>query len=202
MLDGPVDPALERLTRLTRRVLGVPTAMVTLVDRNRQFFAAHSGLAKNLATARETSLDYSFRQHVVAEGAPLVVADATVHPLVHDNKAINEYGVYAYAGMPLRTADGLVVGSFCAFDSEGREWSQEELDILQDLARAAMTEIELRLMMRLLKEQGRCNCWGACCPATWMRSRRSSSRSPHGTRRGCSRWSMTCSISNVSRPDS
>lgn len=154
LLDGPADPALERLTRLTRRVLGVPTAVVTLVDRNRQYFAAHSGLREDLAAARETSLDYSFCQHVVGSAAPLVVTEATVHPLVHDNKAINEYGVHAYAGMPLRTADGQVLGSFCAFDTESREWSRDDLEALQDLARAAMTEIELRSTLRLLEEQG------------------------------------------------
>jgi signal transduction histidine kinase len=154
LLDGPVDPSLERLTRLTRRVLGVPTAVVSLVDRNRQYFAAHSGLHEDLATARETSLDYSFCQHVVASAAPFVVTEATVHPLVSDNRAINEYGVHAYAGMPLRTSDGQVLGSFCAFDTEGRQWSQEDLDALQDLARAAMTEIELRSTLRLLEEQG------------------------------------------------
>ncbi len=154
LLEGPTDPALERLTRLTRRVLGVPTAVVTLIDRNRQYFAAHSGLREDLAAARETSLDYSFCQHVVGTGAPLAVSEATVHPLVHDNKAITEYGVHAYAGMPLRSADGQVLGSFCAFDTESREWSQDDLDALEDLARAAMTEIELRATLRLLEEQG------------------------------------------------
>lgn len=154
LLDGPVDPALERLTRLTRRVLGVPTAVVSLVDRNRQFFAAHSGLTEDLATARETSLDYSFCQHVVGTSAPFIVNDASLHPLVYDNRAVSEYGILAYAGMPLRTADGYVLGSFCAFDAEGRQWSQEDLETLQDLARAAMTEIELRSTLRLLEEQG------------------------------------------------
>ncbi len=154
LLDGPVDPALERLTRLTRRMLGVPTAVVSLVDRNRQFFAAHSGLNAALVAARETTLDYSFCQHVVSTGAPLIVPNSSVHPLVHDNHSINEYGIHAYAGMPLRTSDGQVLGSFCVFDSEGREWRQEDLDALQDLAQAAMTEIELRSTMRLLEEQG------------------------------------------------
>ncbi len=154
LLDGPMDPALERLTRLTRRMLGVPTAVVSLVDRNRQFFAAHSGLGDDLAKARETTLDYSFCQHVVGTGAPLVVAEASAHPLVHDNHAINEFGVHAYAGMPLRTSDGQVLGSFCAFDTQGREWKKEDLDALQDLAMAAMTEIELRATLRLLGEQG------------------------------------------------
>lgn len=154
LLDAAPSPSLERLTRLTCRVLGVPTAVVTLIDRNRQYFAAHSGLRSDLAEARETSLDYSFCQHVVATGAALAVNEATLHPLVHDNSAISAYGVHAYAGMPLRTTDGQVLGSFCAFDSVGREWSREDLEALEDLARAAMTEMELRSTLRLLEEQG------------------------------------------------
>lgn len=154
LLDAPSNPALERLTRLTRRLLGVPSAVVTLVDANRQYFAAASGLDGDLEIERETPLSHSFCQHVVATAAPLIVTDAKAHPLVHDNLAIPEYGVHAYAGMPLRTSDGQMLGSFCAFDDHARTWSAEDLATLQDLAQSAMTEIELRFTSRLLEDQG------------------------------------------------
>lgn len=154
LLDTPASPALERLTRLTTRLLGVPTAVVTLVDRDRQFFAAADGLAAETAELRETPLSHSFCQHVVAGAAPLVVRDATRHPLVSDIAPFGEIGAQAYAGMPLITSDGHALGSFCAFDPEPRDWSDEDLLVLQDLASAAMTEIELRFASRLLEEQG------------------------------------------------
>lgn len=153
LLDTPVSPALERLTRLTTRLLGVPTAVVSLVDRNRQFFAAHSGLAPEVAEARQTPLSHSFCQHVVATAAPLVVGDAKMHPLVSDNLAIPDLGIQAYAGVPLQTSDGKTLGSFCVFDGKPREWSEDDLSVLKDLATAAMTEIELRFASRLLEEQ-------------------------------------------------
>jgi signal transduction histidine kinase len=154
LLDSPASPALERLTRLTTKLLGVPSAVVSIVDRDRQFFAAATGLNDELARTRQTSLDYSFCQHVVAGASPLVVPDARVHPLVHDNLAIDTYGVQAYAGIPLVTSDGQTLGAFCAFDERPREWTAEELAVLRDLAQSAMTEIELRFTSRLLEEQG------------------------------------------------
>ncbi len=154
LLDTPASPALERLTRMTTRLLGVPTAVVSLVDRDRQFFAAADGLRDDLAIARESPLSHSFCQHVVAGAAPFVVADARTHPLVGDNLAIEDYGIQAYAGMPLTTSDGHTLGSFCAFDYHPREWTPDQLELLRDLAQAAMTEIELRFASRRLEEQG------------------------------------------------
>ena len=154
LLDSPASPALDRLTRLTTQLLGVETSVVTLVDRNRQVFAGASGLGQKWAASRETPLDYSFCQHVVAQAAPLVVNDSLSHPLVFDNLATTEDGVRAYAGMPLVTSDGQALGSFCAFDNKPHEWSEQDLQVLQDLAQAAMTEIELRFAGRLLEEQG------------------------------------------------
>lgn len=153
LLDSPASPALDRLTRLTTELLGVPSAVVTLVDRNRQVFAGASGLGDRWAASRETPLDYSFCQHVVAQASPLVVTDALRHPLVYDNLAVAEDGVMAYAGMPLITSEGQTLGSFCAFDTKPKVWSERDLQILEDLAQAAMTEIELRFAGRLLQEQ-------------------------------------------------
>lgn len=154
LLDSPASPALDRLTRLTTQLLGVPSSVVTLIDRNRQVFAGSSETGDGGIRKRETPLEYSFCQHVVAQAAPMVVTDARQHPLVRDNLATLEDGVMAYAGMPLIDSDGQALGSFCAFDTKPHEWSERDLQILQDLAQAAMTEIELRFAGRLLEEQG------------------------------------------------
>ncbi len=155
LLDAPPSPALERLTRMTARLIGVPIAVVSLIDRDRQYFAASTGLPPAVAEAGETPLSHSFCQHVVASASPLVVADAVAHPLVHDNLAIVDFGVAAYAGFPLRGSEGETLGSLCVCDRSVREWTSTELDVLQDLAQAAMTEIELLRATQLLRERGR-----------------------------------------------
>ncbi|MDP9366822.1 MAG: PAS domain-containing protein, partial [Chloroflexota bacterium] len=146
--DATADAAFDRLTRLATRVLGVPVALVSLVDAHRQVFKGAVGLGEPWATRRETPLSHSFCQHVVASSEPLIIEDARAHPLVRDNLAIPDLGVVAYAGIPLTTADGYVLGSFCAIDHEPRRWSEPDIATLRDLAAATTTEIELQTSVR------------------------------------------------------
>ena len=97
-----------------------------------------------VASRRVTPHSHSFCRHVVAAGEALVVEDARNHPLVDDNLAIRDLGVVAYAGVPVRSPDGHVLGSLCAIDAEPRPWSSDDLAALADLAAAVKTEIELR----------------------------------------------------------
>lgn len=142
LLDRPPAPGLDRLTRLAARLLGAPVALVTLVTGERQVFAAQLGLAGPWAEAGETPLSHSFCQHVVTDDGPLVVTDARDHERLRDNRAIDEIGVVAYAGMPIRVA-GRTIGSFCAIDGQPRDWSADDLAALEDLAGAVASEIAL-----------------------------------------------------------
>lgn len=139
--SAPVSPALTRLTRLAANLLHVPMSQVSLIGADRQYAAARAGAPGEGAAV---GLSHSFCQHVVALDRPLVVSDAREHPLVRDNGAVRDDGVVAYAGVPLRMADGEVLGAFCAFDHAPREWTEGELAILRDLAESVVTEIELR----------------------------------------------------------
>ena len=146
LLDTVAEESFDRLTRIAASALGVPVSLVSLVDEDRQFFKSCVGLPQPWADARETPLSHSFCQHVVVDAEPLIVSDARDHPLVHDNPAIAELGVIAYAGIPLKMADGEVIGSLCAIDSVPREWSDSDVAMLSDLAEVVMTEIRLRLV--------------------------------------------------------
>ena len=144
LLSASPDEAFDRLTRLATMALGAPVALVTLVDAERQLLKGCIGLPEPWASARETGLTHSVCQHVVSSNEPLIITDAREHPLVRDSLAIPDLGVVAYAGIPLLTSDGYVLGSFCVIDHEPRVWTARELAILRDLAASVMTEIELR----------------------------------------------------------
>lgn len=144
LLDSAAEAAFDRLTRLAARVLNAPVALVSLVDRDRQFFKSCIGLPEPVATARQTPLSHSFCKHAVLSGKPLIINDAREHPLVKDNPAIHEIGVAAYAGIPLITADGYVLGVFCAIDTKPRQWTEDDVASLTDLAASVMSEITLR----------------------------------------------------------
>lgn len=150
LLDTPPEASFDRLTRLATALVRAPVALVSLVDAHRQFFKSQVGLPEPWASMRETPLTHSFCQYVVSTERPLVVQDARVHPVLKDNLAIPDLGVIAYAGMPLATRDGQVLGSFCAIHSEPHDWTEEELATLNELAEMAISEMELRRLGREL----------------------------------------------------
>jgi PAS domain S-box-containing protein len=153
LLDARPSDTFDRLTALATQLLGVPVALVSLVDDDRQFFVSCPGLDEPWATARETPLSHSFCQYVVATGEPLVVEDARNVDYLRTNLAIRDLGVIAYAGVPLRLATGEILGSFCAIENEPRVWTPAELESLKTLADAAMAELDLRETSRLLAER-------------------------------------------------
>jgi diguanylate cyclase (GGDEF)-like protein len=144
LLDTEPEPEFDRFTRLAVDLLGVPVALVSLVERDRQFFKSACGLSGEWAAARQTPLSHSFCQHVVARRQPLVIADARADPLVADNLAVRDLSVIAYAGLPLILSDGHAVGALCAIDTRPRAWTEHELRVLGDLAAAVRTQLELR----------------------------------------------------------
>jgi len=150
--DSPSEEAFDRFTRLAAKWLGVPVALVSLVDDQRQFFKSAVGLPEPWATLRGTPLTHSFCQYGVSTREPLIVMDAREHPWLEQNLAISELGAIAYAGVPLVTTEEQVLGMFCVIDAEPRTWTEEEVATLRELAAMVGTEIELRARVRALKE--------------------------------------------------
>jgi serine phosphatase RsbU (regulator of sigma subunit) len=138
------DPSFDRYARMVSRALGTPVALVSLVEADRQVFPGARGLPPEVDRVRETPLSHSFCQHVVADGAPLVITDARQDERLRDNLAIPELGVVAYAGWPITDHTGAIVGSLCAIDTEPRAWTAGDLEMLEDLAAACSTELSER----------------------------------------------------------
>jgi GAF domain-containing protein len=163
LLDTPPEEPFDRLTRLATRICKTPVALVSLVDRDRQFFKSAIGLPEPWRTKRETPLSHSFCKHCVAKREPLVVDDARRDPTFSDNPAVRELNIVAYAGVPL-TVSGYALGTLCVVDCEPRAWSYDEVQTLKDLAECAAREIELRTTLRETEEarrsaEARANRW-------------------------------------------
>lgn len=142
--DAVAEPGFDRLTRMAARMLRVPVCLVSLVDDRRQYFKSLVGLGGAAGSERETPLSHSFCQHVVTSGVPLVVNDAMADPRVCENLAIRDLGVMAYLGCPIRSPDGLVLGSFCVIDGQPRAWTAEDTEMVLEFAGLVETEIALR----------------------------------------------------------
>lgn len=144
ILDTPPDGAFDRITAMASRLFDVPISIVSLVDTDRIWFKSHHGLEVE-EIDREPGLCASAILH---EG-PWLVSDAAHDPRTLANPLVaGEFGLRFYAGVPLTTHDGYNLGTLCVIDKEPRQASDDEMDLLADLASVVMDEIELRLAAR------------------------------------------------------
>lgn len=146
ILDTPAEDAFDGITELVAQILGVPIALVSLVDSDRQWFKARHGLA-----ATETPRDISFCGHVVAEDNVLIVPDTLDDTRFADNPLVaGEPRIRFYIGLPLRTREGLVLGTLCAIDRVPRRLTAEQQTALRWLARQVTDQLELRHRRRAM----------------------------------------------------
>jgi|GEM_PF-892802 len=138
--EDPFDRWALRATQLT----GADTALISLVDATRSYFKTFRRSDGSAGEGRSVPISMSLCREVVARDEPLIVGDALHDPRTKDYGAVRAFPVGAYAGMPLRSAQGHVLGSFCVVDPVAREWTDDELDALTDLAAAVQSELRLR----------------------------------------------------------
>lgn len=144
-LDGPSDRAVfDRLTALVTSLLGVPISLLTLVRLDSQTFVSAAGLEGDWVRRGAVPATGSFCQHAVLSREPVVLDDASMHPLVDNVRALLGLDVVAYLGIPLVTSSGHAVGSFCAIDLEPHEWSDLDVRVLEDLGRTVMAYVDAR----------------------------------------------------------
>jgi GAF domain-containing protein len=144
LIDADEEVVFNRLTTLASKIVGAPISVMSMVGNDYQFFKSAHGLGD----LKSTPLSHAFCKHVVAENAPLIVEDARVHPVLHDNGSIKDHNVIGYLGFPLQIASGKTLGSFCVVDNQPRKWSQEDIDIMRELADVVKYEIEARALTR------------------------------------------------------
>jgi GAF domain-containing protein len=133
---------LDRITRIACRALGVPVALVNLIDADRQQFMGCGSLPEPWKSMGEMPLTAGWCPFALDADA-FAFADARSEPSLAGNAAAQSLGVVAYAGVPLRTADGDAVGTLCAVDYEPHEWTDDELSLMTDLAASAVAELQL-----------------------------------------------------------
>ncbi len=142
LLDTAPDEAFDGLARLAASLLDAPFAFVTLVDDRRSFWKSRIGIED--PSLVQNDVEESFCQYVVNSGQALIVDDVRLNPLTSNNPSIAKMGVAAWAGYPLESPDGHVLGSFCVLDVRAREWTQRDAEVLRVLSLAASREVSLR----------------------------------------------------------
>ncbi len=148
ILDTPPDGAFDRVTALASTILGTPISIVSIVDTDRIWFKSHHGL-----DALETTRDLGLCASAILQDEPWLISDAATDPRALANPLVaGEMGLRFYAGVPLKTQDGFNLGTLCVIDNEPRTLTDDEVEILENLAAIVVDELELRLSSRRLHE--------------------------------------------------
>lgn len=140
VLDAPADPVLDDMTRLAARIAGTPIGLVSLLDRDRQWFMARHGIER-----RETPRSLAFCGHAILDPSRvLVVPDAAADSRFADNALVNGAPhIRFYAGTPLLGPERQPLGTLCVIGQEPRPFSGEQAESLEILGRAVVTTLEL-----------------------------------------------------------
>lgn len=141
ILDTAPEPEFERAVDVARTLFQAPIALVSLIDRNRQWFKARRGL-EMVEGPREDA----FCGHAIMDDDVMVVTDAAADPRFADNPlVVGAPHIRFYAGAPLITPSGFRLGTLCVIDTEPRPYPDEDrLHALQCLARMVMESIVRR----------------------------------------------------------
>ncbi|KQW80785.1 hypothetical protein ASC65_12475 [Brevundimonas sp. Root1279] len=154
ILDTPPEPRFDRVTRLAAGLFNVPTALVTLIDGDRQWFKSTHGM-----DLTETRREDAICSHAIQlpPASVMVVPDASRDPRFADNPhVVGAGGVRFYAGAVLTTAAGHNLGTLCLIDTSPRyDFNEGDQARLRELADLVAEQLELSGERRAAEEEHR-----------------------------------------------
>jgi ribonuclease BN (tRNA processing enzyme)/DNA-binding response OmpR family regulator len=138
LLDTASEERFNRYTRIAAELFGVPIALITLVDAERQWFKSRHGLEIS-----ETPRDMAFCAHTILGSDVLLMPDVLAHAHFADNPLVTGTPyVRFYAGVSLTLADGNRPGTLCVIDHRPRHLNELQLQLLRDLGKLVEQELE------------------------------------------------------------
>ena len=145
ILDSEFEESFDRITRLAAQVFGVPVALISLIDSDRQWFKSAIGL-----DVRETPRDISFCTHAILGTDVMVVPDATQDKRFCENPlVVTAPHIRFYAGAPLLNPEGYALGTMCVIDRESRAPLDEaQTQTLKDLSGLVIDMLEYRRLKK------------------------------------------------------
>lgn len=146
ILDTPSESVYDDITTIAAFICDVPIALISFVDKERQWFKSKVGLSVN-----ETPRDVSFCSHTILKEQTMVVKDVLDDERFKQNPLVTSPPyIRFYAGVPLLTPNKQPLGTLCVIDRQPRDLSEAQKRNLEALARQVMMHLELRRVSSLL----------------------------------------------------
>lgn len=140
LLDTFPEGDYDNITKLVSTICEVPISLITILDKDRNFFKAHHGMS-----FQESPRDISFCGHAILTENPIfIVKDARMDERFIDNPLVNSGDTVFYAGVPLVNPEGYALGTLCVFDYQPRTLSDTQKDALIILGKQVVNSMELR----------------------------------------------------------
>ncbi|RZJ34374.1 MAG: GAF domain-containing protein, partial [Chryseobacterium sp.] len=148
ILDTDEEADYDDLTEIAAAICDVPIALISFVDKDRQWFKSHYGL-----NVDQTDRCHSFCSHAIENPEQLMqVEDAQLDQRFHENPLVTgSPDIRFYAGMPLLDKDGFALGSLCVIDQIPRLLTQIQQKALRTLAQQVIDKLSLRRNNRELQ---------------------------------------------------
>ncbi|MBQ0822228.1 AI-2E family transporter [Microvirga sp. HBU67558] len=134
----------DEVSRKVAQAFDVPIALVSFVDEVQHPQPDAASLPQDTQAAQRAAHEESLDAHVITANEVLVSEDVTEDPRFADDPLVLEKGIRFYAGAPLRTSAGLVIGTLCVIDMRPREFQEPDCRRLQVMADELMSQIERR----------------------------------------------------------
>ncbi|HEU0054936.1 MAG TPA: GAF domain-containing protein, partial [Longimicrobium sp.] len=145
LLSPDVDPILRDLAAEAAARLGLPVSLISVVlDEALHVAGFHGPAGLWLDETRGHPVEWSFCATSVRTRDAFVVEDAAAHPDHRANPLVTQDGVRCYAGVPLISSRGHVLGNLCVVGLEERAFAEADVALLRDLAAEAVRRIERR----------------------------------------------------------
>lgn len=143
--EDAVDDILNEYAKQAAEEFDLPIGLVSIVLDDVQKFAAAHGLGGWIGDTGSTPVEWAFCANSVRTNSPFIVENAPDHALVRDNPLVTQDGIKCYAGAPIISKNGYVLGNFCVIGSEERSFSEEEVNRLKEYAKIAAKRLETRV---------------------------------------------------------
>jgi signal transduction histidine kinase len=149
ILDTSDEELFDNIVKIASHICGVPIALVSLIDENRQWFKAKVGLE-----ARQTDRRVAFCSHAILGSQPFIIPDSRKDERFSDNPLVTgDPNVIFYAGYPLETDDDFRLGTLCVIDNKPRELTPEQSEMMKSLAKQTLHLIKMRESVKIIEKE-------------------------------------------------